>query len=62
MESLLTQGIVFSSVTDQTNSNVTYLVNLSGTQNNTVQGADTPFYVPAGTTTGQISVNGTLMP
>ncbi len=60
--SLLTQGIVFSSVTDQTNANVTYQVNLSGTQNNTVQGADTPFYVPAGTTAGQISVNGTLMP
>jgi hypothetical protein len=59
---LLTQGIVFSSVTDPTNANVTYTVNLSGTQNNTVQGADTPFYVPSGTTTGQISVNGTLMP
>lgn len=60
--SLLTQGIVFTGVTDQTNSNVTYTVNLSGTQNNTVQGADTPFYAPTGTTSGQISVNGTLMP
>jgi hypothetical protein len=59
---LLTQGIVFSNVTDQINSNVSYLVNLSGTQDNTVQGADTPFYIPTGTATGQISINGTLMP
>jgi hypothetical protein len=59
---LLSQGIIFSSVTDQVNASVTTLVNLSGTANNTVQGADTPFYVPTGTTTGQISINGTLMP
>jgi Right handed beta helix region len=59
---LLTQGIVFTSVTDQTTSNVTTLLNLGGTQNNTIQGADTPFYVPTGTTSGQISINGTLMP
>lgn len=59
---LLTQGIVFSNVTDQTSGSVTTLLNLSGTGNNTIQGADTPFYVPSGTTTGQISVNGTLMP
>lgn len=59
---LLTQGIVFSSVTDQTSGSVTTLLNLSGTQNNTIQGADTPFYVPSGTTTGQIAINGSLMP
>ena len=59
---LLTQGIVFSNVTDATSSNVTTLLNIAGTQNNTIQGADTPFYAPSGTTTGQISVNGTLMP
>jgi len=59
---LLTRGIIFSSITDQSNSNVTYTVNLSGTQNNTVQGADTAVYVPSGTTTGQFSVNGTLLP
>ena len=51
-----------ASVTDQTTSNVTTLLNLAGSQNNTVQGADTPFYAPTGTSTGQISVNGTLMP
>jgi hypothetical protein len=60
--SLLTQGIIFTSVTDQTTSNVTTLLNLAGSQNNTVQGADTPFYAPTGTSTGQISINGTLMP
>ncbi len=60
--SLLTQGVVFSNVTDQTTSNVTTLLNLAGTSNNAIQGADTPFYVPTGTTSGQVSVNGTLMP
>jgi hypothetical protein len=59
---LLTQGIIFTSVTDQVNSGVTTMVNLSGTQNNVIQGAQTPFFVPTGTTTGQIEVNGTLMP
>ena len=59
---LLTQGIVFSNVTDQTSGSVTTLLNLSGTQNNTIQGASTPFYVPSGTTTGEITVNGTTMP
>jgi hypothetical protein len=59
---LLTQGVVFSSVTDQTSGSVTTLLNLSGSQNNTIQGADTPFYVPSGTTTGQIAINGSLMP
>jgi hypothetical protein len=59
---LLTQGIVFTSVTDQVNSGVTTMVNLAGTQNNVIQGAQTPFFVPTGTTTGQILINGTLMP
>ncbi len=59
---LLTQGIVFSNVTDQTSGSATTLLNLSGTQNNTIQGASTPFYVPSGTTTGEITVNGTTMP
>ena len=59
---LLTQGIVFTSVTDQINSGVTTMVNLAGTQNNVIQGAQTTFFVPTGTTTGQILINGTLMP
>jgi Right handed beta helix region len=60
--SLLTQGIVFSSVTDQTTSNVTTLMNLAGTTNNVIQGADTPFFVPTGTSNGEITINGSLMP
>ena len=59
---LLTQGIVFTSVTDQINSGVTTMVNLAGTQNNVIQGAETPFFVPTGTTTGEILINGSLMP
>lgn len=50
---LLTQGIVFTSVTDQVNSGVTTMVNLAGTQNNVIQGAQTPFFVPTGTTTAR---------
>jgi len=53
---------VFSNVTDQTSGSATTLLNLSGTQNNTIQGASTPFYVPSGTTTGEITVNGATMP
>jgi hypothetical protein len=55
-------GIIFSSVTDPTVSNMTYTVNLAGSQNNVIQGANTPFSVPAGTTTGGILVNGTVVP
>jgi hypothetical protein len=55
-------GIIFSSVTDPTISNMTYTLNLAGSQNNVIQGADTPFSVPAGTTTGGIVVNGAVVP
>ena len=55
-------GIIFSSVTDPTVSNMTYTVNLAGSQNTVIQGANTPFFVPAGTTTGGILVNGTVVP
>lgn len=55
-------GMIFSSVTDPVVSGMTYSVGLSSTQNNTIQGADTPFSVPAGTTTGGIEVNGTVVP
>jgi hypothetical protein len=59
---LVDRGIIFSSVTDPTISNVTYVPTLVGTQSNTIQGAVIPFSVPGGTTTGTILVNGTLMP
>ena len=55
-------GIIFSSVTDPVVSGMTYSVGLAGTQNNVIQGADTPFSVPASTTTGGILVNGTVVP
>jgi Right handed beta helix region len=55
-------GIIFSSVTDPVVSGVTYSVGLAGTQNNVIQGADTPFSVPASTTMGGILVNGTGVP
>jgi hypothetical protein len=41
---------------------MTYNVGLAGTQNNVIQGATTAFSVPAGTTTGGIVVNGTVVP
>ncbi len=55
-------GIIFSSVTDPVIFGTTYSVGLIGTQNNVIQGADTPFSVPASTTTGGILVNGTVVP
>jgi hypothetical protein len=55
-------GIIFSSVTDPVISGMTYNVGLVGTQNNVIQGATTAFSVPAGTTTGGIVVNGTVVP
>ncbi len=50
----LDRGIIFTSVTDT--------ITLSGTQNNLVNGATTDFSAPIGTTTGQIFVNGVLVP
>jgi hypothetical protein len=50
-------GIIFTSVTDPTVSNMTYTLNLAGSQNNVIQGADTPFSVPGETTTGGIVVS-----
>ena len=56
------RGIIFTSVTDPVVSGMTYQVNLTGTQNNTVTGTATPFSVPASTTTGGILVNGAVVP
>ena len=55
-------GIIFSSVTDPAVSGMTYTAGLSGTQNNVISGADTPFSVPSGTTSGGFLVNGTVVP
>ena len=55
-------GIIFSSVTDPVVSGMTYSPTLTGSQNNVIQGANTPFSVPSGTTTGGILVNGTVVP
>lgn len=51
---LLDRGIIFSSVPTS--------FQLHGTVSNTVTGADTPFFVPAGSTTGSIIVNGAAVP
>ena len=59
---LLTRGIIFSNVTDTTAGSVTYLMTLSGSNNNIITGANTPFFVPTGTSSGQIFVNGSLVP
>jgi len=56
------RGIIFTSVTDPVVGSMTYLVNLTGTQNNSVTGTATPFSVPASTTTGTILVNGVPVP
>jgi hypothetical protein len=55
-------GIIFSSVTDPVVSGMTYSPSLTGSQNNVIQGAGTPFSVPSGTMTGGILVNGTVVP
>jgi hypothetical protein len=49
-------------VTDPVVGSVTYKLNLTGTQNNSVTGTATPFSVPASTTTGGILVNGVVVP
>jgi hypothetical protein len=50
----LDRGIYFSGVTGT--------LQLHGTQNNGILNASTPFFVPIGTTTGGIIVNGSVVP
>src|SRR5262249_40167464 len=50
----LDRGIIFSSVTGT--------VQLIGIQNDVITNATTPFFVPVGTTTGGILVNGVFVP
>jgi len=62
---LLDRGIIFSNVVDTTAGSTILGVSLSGTNANVIQGlqsGDTAFFVPSGTTSGQITVNGTPMP
>jgi hypothetical protein len=48
------RGIIFSSITNT--------IQLSGSNDNRIYNAATPFYVPFGTTTGGIFVNGSVRP
>jgi hypothetical protein len=50
----LDRGIIFSSVTNT--------IQLIGSQNNGIFNATTPFFVPVGTTTGEIIVNDLFVP
>lgn len=59
---LLDRGIIFSSVTDATIGSVTYYPSLAGTNDNQIQGADTPFFAPSGSLTGGIFVNSVAVP
>ncbi|MBL8851492.1 MAG: hypothetical protein JNG89_17545, partial [Planctomycetaceae bacterium] len=51
---LVDRGIIFQTITDT--------VTLKGTKLNSILNATTPFFVPAGTTTGKININGTNLP
>jgi hypothetical protein len=51
---LIDQGIFFQAITGT--------VTLKGTDNNEVRNATTPFFAPAGTTSGKIKVNGNMVP
>lgn len=55
---LVDRGIYFTTVNSDTNN----VVRLSGSFDNVIRGATTPFYVPFGTTTGSIIVNGNRVP
>jgi hypothetical protein len=48
------RGIIFSGVTGT--------IQLIGAQNNVITNAATPFFVPVGTTTGSIKVDGAVVP
>lgn len=51
---LIDRGIIFQSITD--------VVTLKGTKSNSVINATTPFFAPAGTTSGRININGQMLP
>lgn len=51
---LIDRGIIFGSITDT--------VTLDGNRNNAIFNATTPFFVPAGTTTGKLNINGVMLP
>jgi hypothetical protein len=53
-DAFVDRGIIFQTVTGT--------INLTGTQSNTVTGATTPFFAPAGSTSGTIIVNGAPVP
>ncbi len=55
---LVDRGIYFSTVNYDSNN----VVRLHGAFNNVIRGTTTPFYVPFGSTTGSIIVNGNRVP
>jgi hypothetical protein len=58
----LTSGIIISNVTGTTSGSENFFLNLSSASNNTISGANTTFFVPTNTTSGEILINGTPMP
>jgi hypothetical protein len=58
----LTSGIIISNVTGTTVGSENFLLNLSSASNNTISGANTTFFVPTNTTSGELLINGSPMP
>ncbi len=58
----LTSGVIFSNVTNTTQGSQSFFLNLSSAANNTISGANTTFFVPTGTTSGELLINGSPMP
>jgi hypothetical protein len=58
----LTSGIIISNVTGTTVGSENFLLNLSSASNNTITGANTTFFVPTNTTSGELLINGSPMP
>ncbi|HXY37200.1 MAG TPA: hypothetical protein VEI07_23425 [Planctomycetaceae bacterium] len=58
----LTSGIIISNVTGTTQGSENFFLNLSSASNNTISGANTIFFVPTNTTSGELLINGNQMP
>jgi hypothetical protein len=58
----LTSGIIISNVTGTTQGSENFFLNLSSASNNTISGANTPFFAPTNTTAGEVLINGSPMP
>jgi len=51
---LIDRGIIFGTITD--------VVTLDGSRNNSILNATTPFFAPAGSTSGKLNINGQMLP